>query len=43
MKNIDSSEEMRGGRKGFALKLLKSHLLVASIGLVTLLIALVFT
>ena len=43
MKRIDSNEEMRGGRKGFAFKLLKSHLLVASIGLVMLLIALAFT
>lgn len=43
MKRIDSNEEMRGGRKGFAFKLLKSHLLLASIGLVMLLIALAFT
>ena len=43
MKIIGSSEERRGGHRGFAFKLLKSHLLVASIGLVALLVALAFT
>ena len=43
MKTAGSSEKRRGGRKGFVFKLLKSHLLVASIGLITLLIALAFT